>query len=379
MKIVRSFSITDNITNHQINIVKAIITASTFLFSFSCQLKSDKISPVVASISESVYASGIIKSKDQYQAFASVSGIIQEQFVTEGQYVTAGTPLISIKKENQKLNVENAMISASFADFRLNKDKLAAAAIAVDQARSRMLNDSVMLVRQKELWGQQIGTKVQLEESELAVVNSKTALQTAIINFTELKRQLRYNAAQSINNLSINKQQESDFTVKSNINGVVYNLYKNPGETVSPQTPLALIGKADRFLLELQVDEYDIVKVNPGLTVFVTMDSYRGKVFEARVTKIYPEMNEHTKTFRVEAIFTTPPLKLYPNTTLEANIIIQTRKKALLIPRSYLLNDSVVIRSNGEKLKIKTGLSDYLQVEVISGLQLNDELIKPIP
>ncbi|SDG39690.1 efflux RND transporter periplasmic adaptor subunit [Mucilaginibacter sp. P25] len=379
MKIVRSFSITDNITNHQINIVKAIITASTFLFSVSCQLKGDKIRPVVASISESVYASGIIKSEDQYQAFASVSGIIQEQFVTEGQYVTAGTPLISIKKENQKLNVENAMISASFADFKLNKDKLAAAAIVVDQARYRMLNDSVMLVRQKELWGQQIGTKVQLEERELAVVNSKTALQTAIINFTELKRQLRYNAAQSINNLSINKQQESDFTVKSNIAGIVYNLYKNPGETVGPQTPLALIGKADSFLLELQVDEYDIVKVNPGLTVFVTMDSYRGKVFEARVTKIYPEMNEHTKTFRVEAIFTTPPLKLYPNTTLEANIIIQTRKKALLIPRSYLLNDSVVIRSDGEKLKIKTGLSDYLQVEVISGLQLNDELIKPIP
>lgn len=92
MKIVRSFSITDNITNHQINIVKAIITASTFLFSVSCQLKGDKIRPVVDSISESVYASGIIKSEDQYQAFASVSGIIQEQFVTEGQYVTAGTP-----------------------------------------------------------------------------------------------------------------------------------------------------------------------------------------------------------------------------------------------------------------------------------------------
>jgi hypothetical protein len=43
---------------------------------FSCSKKQETTQPIVASITESVYASGILKSKDQYQVFANVNGII---------------------------------------------------------------------------------------------------------------------------------------------------------------------------------------------------------------------------------------------------------------------------------------------------------------
>jgi hypothetical protein len=43
----------------------------------SCKQKVEKTKPIVSDISESVYASGIIKSKNQYQAFATVNGIIE--------------------------------------------------------------------------------------------------------------------------------------------------------------------------------------------------------------------------------------------------------------------------------------------------------------
>ena len=50
------------------------ITSYIIFFSFiiSCKSKVEKIKPSIESISESIYASGIIKSKNQYQAFATV-------------------------------------------------------------------------------------------------------------------------------------------------------------------------------------------------------------------------------------------------------------------------------------------------------------------
>ena len=43
----------------------------------------------------------------------------------------------------------------------------------------------------------------------------------------------------------------------------------------------------------------------------------------------------------------------------------------------YVLNDSIVIKSDGEKVIVKTGLKDYQKIEIVSGISANDELIKP--
>jgi multidrug efflux pump subunit AcrA (membrane-fusion protein) len=146
---------------------------------------------------------------------------------------------------------------------------------------------------------------------------------------------------------------------------------------VGAQTPLAIIGDAQHFVLEMQVDEYDILKIQKGMKVLVTMDSYKDKVFEAVVTKIDPLMNERSKTFLVEARFVAAPSLLYPNVSFEANIIMQTKDKALLIPRNYLINDSFVLKANDEKVAVTTGLKDYKMVEILSGISAQDELKKP--
>ncbi|MCE9538130.1 MAG: RND transporter, partial [Bacteroidetes bacterium] len=53
------------------------IILSVFILE-SCNSKEEKTQPVIENISESVYASGIIKSKNQYQVFSTVNGLIQE-------------------------------------------------------------------------------------------------------------------------------------------------------------------------------------------------------------------------------------------------------------------------------------------------------------
>jgi multidrug efflux pump subunit AcrA (membrane-fusion protein) len=59
----------------------------TILIVVSCKNGNEQTRPVVENISESVYASGIVKSKNQYQVYSTVNGLIQEILVHDGDVV----------------------------------------------------------------------------------------------------------------------------------------------------------------------------------------------------------------------------------------------------------------------------------------------------
>ena len=83
----------------------------------------------------------------------------------------------------------------------------------------------------------------------------------------------------------------------------VDSILKEKGELVNTQTPVAIIGDAEVFELELQVDEYDVTRIKAGQKILLSLDSYKGKIFEAVVRRIDPIMNDRTRSFKVEAVF----------------------------------------------------------------------------
>jgi HlyD family secretion protein len=107
------------------------------------------------------------------------------------------------------------------------------------------------------------------------------------------------------------------------------------------------------------------------------MDSYKGKTFEAVLTRILPLMNEKTKSFTAEAVFVNSPDLLYPNLTFEANILIRTKENALTVPRNYLSEDSKLYLKSGKTVNVSTGLKDYQKIEITSGLKGDEEIILP--
>ena len=161
------------------------------------------------------------------------------------------------------------------------------------------------------------------------------------------------------------------------MSGTVYSVLKEPGEWVSTQTPLGVAGQTGKFEIELQVDEYDIVRIKNGQRVFISMDSYQDKSFEAAVNRIEPFMNPRTRTFRVFATFTESPETLYPNLSVEANILISEKKNALTIPASCLVNDRYVITSDHDTLEVKVGIRNLQWAEIESGLDKNSSLVMP--
>ena len=233
--------------------------------------------------------------------------------------------------------------------------------------------------RQKNLWAKNIGTRVELEQRQLAFETSRSNYLAAVSRYRQAKEQLETQYRQAQNNLKISRESESNYTIRSEIDGLVYNILKEKGELVNPQAPVAVLGRSGDFILELQVDEYDIVKIKTGQKVLITMDSYREKVFKAEIHRIYPIMDERSRTFTVEAVFNDRPPELYPNLTLEANIVIQTKKNVLIIPREYLLDDRSVFTDPDRKAKtkVKVGLMDYRFVEITGGLDTGQLIYKP--
>jgi multidrug efflux pump subunit AcrA (membrane-fusion protein) len=353
--------------------------AFLLLLMVSCNKKQEQTTPIEEKITVSVYASGMIKTLNQYQVFSTVNGLVAEKFITEGDIVKKGSPLLRISNSTVQLNEDNAKISADYALMQSNLEKLNELQTNIDLAQAKMDNDALLLQRQKNLWKEQIGTQNEVEQRELALKSSSGTYEAAKLKYKQLQKQINFQEQQSQKTLQISRNIVGDYIVKSEVDGKVYNILKEKGEMVNAQTAIALIGNANTFLLELQVDEYDIAKVKIGQKILITMDSYKGKVFDAIVTKINPLMNERSKSFTIEATFVKQPEALYPNLTCEANILIQEKEKALTIPRNYLLNGDSVILSNKEKKKVTTGLKDYQKVEIISGLSVNDIIYKPAP
>lgn len=349
-----------------------------FLLFSACKNKFESTHPMTTSITESVYASGILKSSNQYQVFSKSNGIIQSVLVKKGDLIQKGQTLFKISNESSLLNVANAELTANNADFYANRDKLSELKLNINLAQKKLKNDSLLYTRQKRLWGEQIGTRVELEQRELAYAGSKANYESAIYRYQDLQKQLNYTSQQSKNNVAISKTLLSDFEVKSDVAGKVYNILKEKGEMANTQTPLALIGDASNFYILLQVDENDVVKILPRQKVYITMESYKNQLFEAVIDKVNPLMNERSRTFEVEASFVNKPSVLFPNLTLEANIELNKKENALIIPRSYLIDDEYVWISKKEKKKIKTGLKDYKNVEVLEGLTAKDEIFKPV-
>ena len=360
--------------------MKSILTVAQLLLLLllaACTSKQETTQPTEEGITESVYASGVVKSINQYQVFSTVTGLLSEILVAEGDTILQGTTLFRIKSTTAKLNVENAQLAAENASLNTNIDKLNELKINIDLAKSKVKNDSLLFERQKNLWQQNIGSKVAFEQAELSYKNAVTAYESALLRYNDLKKQVDFTAKQTSKNLQISNTLLNDYAIKSEAGGKVFSILKEKGELITPQNPIAVIGDAQEFILELQIDEYDIAKIKTGQKILVTLDSYKGQVFEATVNTITPIMNERTRSFTIEAIFTKRPKVLYPNLTVEANIIIQSKEKTITIPRSYLVKDSFVLLSNEEKRAVKIGLKDYNKVEILEGLTTADNILKP--
>ena len=356
---------------------KYVIITLLFL-SFSCSKNEDKIQPQKRLLTESVYTSVTVQPDSLYNVYGIIAGLLDNNLVEEGDLVSKNQALIQVINNTPKLNTQNAQLALELAKENYNGSATILKAIK-DEINATILtlkNDSINYFRQKKLWNQNIGSKVEYDSKKLKYELSRNTINLLQSRYYQTKNELQTAVKQANNKYQTSLIATKDFTVKSAINGKVYALYKEPGEIVNTTQPLALVGSASTFVLQLLVDEVDIVKISKGQKTLITLDAYNSQVFTGKVSKIFPKKDERNQTFTVEAVFDAPPTTLYPGLSGEANIIISKKENALTIPKDYII-DGDKIKTDAGITPIKIGIQSMEFVEVLSGIEEDTYIYKP--
>lgn len=359
---------------------KTLLPAFLALVIFSSCNRTKTIKPEEMSITEAVYASGFLVPRNEYRVYAMSEGYITAKHKAPGDEVKKDELLYQIQNDASSSKYSASM--AAHETARLNAGEqspvLSELRNRINNAAARYRNDSLNYVRYKNMFESQAVTKAQFDQAALSFETAGNDLKSARENYeqTRDRLQVEWQNAQSV--LSGSGQELSNYQIRSVMNGVVYEMNKEPGEAVRRNDWVATIGEGGAKLLELSVDQQDIQKIKTGQEVVVKMDVTGDEVFRARITKIYPAMNRNDQSFKVEAEFTEAHDFSFVHSSVEANIIIAHKEKALVIPRKAVEGENTVrVKGKDKSVEFKKGLQNLEFVEVLEGLGGNDEVILP--
>lgn len=328
---------------------------------------------------QGVYASGNVMPVGHYEVTGKVSGIVDQVLVEVGQEVESGTPLVKLQNEPNEANLQIARNQLELArkNARNESDILSQLSQQVEISRAAYIQDSVEFARYQQLQDDNIGSEIELDRIELRYRTSKNNYQITKSKYRETKERLQIELDNARNNFLAQQSMTGDYTILSAIDGKVYDIIPEQGELIAANRPIMEIGATDHFETELQVDETDIVMVKEGQPVYYELDAIEDTVLSGKVTLIYPRVNTIERTSKVIASIDPQGYPMYPGMALEANIVINEKDSVLVLPITYVNENNQVILKDGSQRSIRIGIRDLNYVEILSGLEEGDVVLKP--
>lgn len=305
-------------------------------------------------IVETVYASGKITSADEYSLFAFSSGAIRRKLVKDGDTVRKGQLIYIVEHDAAGKKYEAAITNYRHSAVNLFETSplLNDLRLAVQNAEIKLTNDSLTYFRWKNLWEDGIGTRSNLDNAWSNFQMSINLRKSAAEKLASALHDAQLAMSNAGSQLESSRKELNDYLISSDRDGVVYQTLKEAGEGVRAGEPVALIGTVGQRIIRLAVDQEDINKVHPGQKVVLKTDLTGAVVFEARITKMYPTMNEADQTFRADAEFTGDKPPPFIHSSVEANIIIRVRPAARVLQRTAMADDdSVWVLIKGKEKK----------------------------
>ncbi|MEO8085640.1 MAG: HlyD family efflux transporter periplasmic adaptor subunit [Bacteroidota bacterium] len=351
-------------------------------FLISCSRSGTTVSPARKDIIETVYASGKIIPENEYHVYALTNGTVKEKLVEEGDAVLAGAVLYKINNDAPlaRLDAAKSLVRHSQENLSDQSRILNDIRLNMESAAAKFTNDSLNYFRLKNLLEQNAASKSSVDNAYTLYSISLNQKKSAAEKYYATQNELGV-ALKNAKGQAATAQTDADnYTIKSEFDGIVFQLMKEAGEAVRAGEIVALLGEKSRRIIKLSVDQQDIDKIKKGQEVLLRSDVAGNAIFHATIIRIYPVMNEVDQTFRVDAIFKETQEQQFVHSSVEANIIIQEKKNALVIPRAAMVaEDSAQVKVDG-KLKnvfVQTGVQTLDDVEILGGLEESSEVIIP--
>lgn len=301
----------------------------------------------VETLHQSVSNPGVMEAVQVSTIKSEVDEIMEKKYVTEGDKVKAGDPLLQLSRTRTNLEYEqrnNSYLNAQ-SDF-----KKAAREVGI----------------QKKLLKNMAVSRQQVEDAEQNLERTRAALGIAEQEYQIVKKKL------------------DGTLVRSPLNGVVLKIFNEMGQSVNVGKELITVGDISRFIVRTKVDELDIQQVHPGQAVEVEADAFPGKTMKGVVRSIASQA-EREAFAKLEVIIDIDPatsLPLKHNLSVRVNILTSDIPNAIGVPIKAVLKkegDRAWIYVRGKngvvtKREVTLGKTAGNKVQVASGLSAGENV-----
>ena len=348
-------------------------------------------------LARSVVATGRIEPVSKVEIKSKANGIIKELKVNAGDVVQQGQILAELDKDNLSarlresraalMNAESSL-TASQAEYRKNQIESETPDVAF--ARRNVERTETLfkkgLVSQQDL--DDARRPLEQAENRQHVARSQLSVSQARISQAEA------GVAQAKAAVERAEEELNNATIRSPIRGVVLSRDVEIGSPVSSilnlgaaATLVMVLGDISQVYVKGKVDEADIGLVRLDQPARIKVETFKDKQFEGRVTQISPmgAEKDNVVSFEVRVSINNPGGELRANMTANAEIILEERKGALIIPESAITydaerNPSVEVPAPAspggrERKAIRVGVSNGTRTEVLDGLIENQQVI----
>lgn len=283
----------------------------------------------IGSAAEIVYATGAVEPERWARVATLVSGRIVERCNCEGKVVRTGDLLARLDDSEARVALQELYAREDFALKELD--------------------------RQRQLIERNATTAQAFERAQTEVRQVQGAI-------------------------SVQRERLANYRLAAPIDGMVLREDGEVGEIVNSNTILYRIGWLKPLLLVAQVNEEDIPKVEAGQTVLLRSDAFAGQRLTGSVRDITPAGDPVARTYRIRiALPEDTPLRV--GMSVEANIVVREKEKALLVPAAAVSQGSVYVIEGSRAVRrpVTIGIRGTRAVEVLSGLKQGERVVAPIP
>jgi HlyD family secretion protein len=311
-------------------------------------------------IVEKALAVGTIEPENEISVKSKVSGVVKRIFADAGTFVKAGQPLLEVRPDPTPLELADAKRQVQLAE------------VEVENLKKEM-------VRQVSMMEKGLISSKEYEESDRKSQEAELRLKIAKDALA-----LMESGKVTIDNMEI------ESIIKAPIDGYVLSKTVEVGDPVTPLTTyqegtvLMKMANMGRLVFKGTVDEIDVGKLREGMPVEIKVGALPNDTVKGTVRKISlkAEKRENATIFPIEILIPAASnATLRAGYSANANIIIQRKEHVLTIPERAVTfrNDSAFVMipkgaGQTEEKLIRTGLSDAINVEILSGLAEGDEV-----
>lgn len=348
---------------------------------------------------KSVVATGKVEPITKVEIKSKANGIVERLHVEVGNHVEAGSTLVELDKEllAARLREEQANLQAAEAALlaaRAQLEKNAIEAEGPEVAFARRAYE-----RGQALFEQQLFPQSQLDDLKSAYEQAENRLRSArgqLVIARARVAEAEAKVSQSRAAMSRAAEDLRNATIRAPIRGTVLSRDVEVGSPVSSILNLGAngslvmtLGDIQRVFVRGKVDEADIGRVRVGMPARISVETFKDRKFEGRVTLISPlgVEKDNVTTFMVEVSIDNPGHELMANMTANAEIVLEEHPDSVIVAEAAITYDAqrnptveVVdesAKSGRRRMTIKTGIGNGTKTQVIEGLKPGDKVILP--